>query len=53
MKNFSKYELILVFRGLRVLQFVLSGRDSAKCRELAEYFESLCRIEEDAADEQD
>jgi hypothetical protein len=27
-----------------VLQFVLSGRDSAKCGEIADYFESMARI---------
>jgi len=47
MREFSRHECILIFRSLRVLQFILSGTDSAKCAELAEYFESMARLSEE------
>lgn len=52
MREFSKYELIFMVRGLRILQMVLSGRDSNKCGELAEYIESIARITEESNDQQ-
>jgi hypothetical protein len=44
MKEFSSHEYYLIVRALRILQWVLSGREAAKCNELAEYFESMFRL---------
>lgn len=44
MREFTIVEYMLIARGLRILQSILTGSQSAKCHELAEYFESMARV---------
>ena len=51
MREFTYAENLLIARGLRVLQYLLIGKTSKTCFELAEYFESMARVT--MADEED
>lgn len=44
MREFTRYEIGFIIRGLRIMQFVLGDIGSVKCDELAQYFESLYHI---------
>lgn len=44
MRKFTEWELTLICRGLMILHYMLIGRESQKCKELADIFSSDLRV---------